>query len=106
MAYLPEERMLTTPNVREDESSDVGERGDLGLLVLGIIGPDERDHELHHVQVLAVLIVSSYRKVEVDLEPLLDGFSQNVLVESWQKFGLLTYLVLSGSEPRARRFLK
>ena len=75
MDNLPEEGVLMTPNVREGESSDVGERGDLGLLVLRIIGPDIRDKELHHVHVLGVLIVSCYRNVEVDLEPLLDRFS-------------------------------
>ena len=69
-----------TPNVRKGESSDVGERGDLGLLVMGIKAPYVGDHEFHHVRVLFFLIVSCYRKVEVDLEPLLDGFSQNVLV--------------------------
>ena len=50
MDNLPEEGVLMTPNVREGESSDVGERGDLGLLVLRIIGPDIRDKELHHVR--------------------------------------------------------
>ena len=83
MGEIPEERMLITPDVRECESSGVSERWDLGPLVFGIIAPHESDKHLHHVGVLVVLVVSCDRKVEVHLEPLLDGFSQNVLVKRW-----------------------
>ena len=54
--------MLFTPDVREGESSDVGQRGDFWLLVFGIISPEESDKHLHEVHVLVVLTTQKNKK--------------------------------------------
>ena len=75
LVCLPEERMLVSPHVGEQEPADVGESRYLGRLVLCVVRPHESNKPFHNVEVSSICGDSRARQKEVNLRPALKAFA-------------------------------
>ena len=96
--------MLLAPGVREEKPAHVRESRNTRTLVHGVVAPDECNKVLHEVDVLVPLIwhVPCDWEVKVQLDPPFDRVPQHGLIETRQKFVLLSDLGSPRSKPRAR----
>ena len=101
---VPEDEMLVSPHIGEDESADIRQSRHLGNMVVPVVSPDKSDEHFHYVHVGAFFGFTCHWKKEMHFCPALDCFAQQVLVQTRQFFERLNCCRVPGSKPRTCGF--